>query len=761
MAEELEERYLDYIAKQKNISMLKAANLINQCIKETAAQTGRDEKEIHKHLFTEQALGKCLVKEKACDQLTVDECLESCKCAYIEPYGCVSRQIPDAHIINVDPDKYIKARLGRTEDLERMVKIASYLYYNFDGGGLSDNAFDALEYYLRKKKALKERAFEKIGAPPVDKIRTTLPYPMPSLNKVKPGTKELGNFLYGKEPILWSHKLDGVSGMVVYENGKISGIYTRGDGEIGGDVTYLKDYITSIPQKGKIGSFAVRGEFIMSKDIWNQKYASSWSNARSFVSGKINSGHISPSLVDIEFVAYRIVIVKGADTSPLPNLGFKSLHSMGFKVVKYGEFSPNPTAFSVIDRYRKERESSPYFIDGLVLLKNVSVAISDISNPSYAIAFKMLLEEQIRDTVVTTVDWNITRYGRYFPVAVYESVYVDGIRLHRASAQNARHVQDWNMGAGTKIKVARSGDVIPQIKDVEVDKKIVPIFPPGTSGYPYEWHWEGADIVLNDIEGNREVQIKRIVHFFETIGVARLRQATAEKLWNAGYKSSEKIVHASKDNFLSIKGIGQKLANFYYDEIRSVMRKTAPDRFLEASTTFKSGIGRKLMKQLLREIPTIFQMGKDELAHTFKKTKIKGFGPARIKSVVEGIPKFVDYMKSFASEDFDIAVKNFIKRSKELKHNPKIKGKKFVLTEFMGRVDYEFEDYIYENQGDFVDSVTSDVTAVITANLLTVSKKMVAASDLGVPVLSIEEFSQRFDVPLDRFKKDEDEEEEN
>ena len=104
--------------------------------------------------------------------------------------------------------------------------------------------------------------------------------------------------------MVWSGKLDGVSGMVVFKNGKIQQIYTRGDGTTGGDVTYLKDYISFPKPTEKY--LVVRGEFILPKSKWD-KYKGTYANPRSFVSAKINSGYISPSLPDIDFVAYSIV----------------------------------------------------------------------------------------------------------------------------------------------------------------------------------------------------------------------------------------------------------------------------------------------------------------------------------------------------------------------------------------------------------------------------------------------------------------------
>ena len=89
------------------------------------------------------------------------------------------------------------------------------------------------------------------------------------------------------------------------------------------------------------------------------------------------------------------------------------------------------------------------------------------------------------------------------------------------------------------------------IVDVKVDKSKEPIFP--SEKYPY--HWKGSHIILDDIEGNRDVQIKRIVHFFETIKVPRIREKTVEKLWENGMKTIKSITQASIEDFLQIKGM--------------------------------------------------------------------------------------------------------------------------------------------------------------------------------------------------------------
>jgi len=760
--EPLEEIFLEHIAKMKGIDEAEAARYIDRYIKFVAAKLNIDYSEVYKIIYSEEVLGKCLSLNKACSEMELEECKWSCHCFYLEPYGCLPRRIPDAEIINEDPDKYIKANLGKEADLERMVEIAAYLYYNYDGGGLTDNAFDALEHHLNKKKRLKGRRYEKIGAPPVEKIRVDLPYPLPSLNKLKPGMKGLVTFLEQfqieqVDPVpemMWSLKLDGVSGMVIYSGGEISKIYTRGDGSVGGDVTYLSEYINLPQELVSIKEVVVRGEFILSKEKW-KKYHESYSNPRSFVAGKINAGYISPALIDIDFVAYQIMSLEDELVIPEPSQNLKVLEAEGFNVVEHGLIK-KPVMFDIIQLYRNRRQTAKYHIDGLVLTSNISkpavkplIEGETAVNPMNTVAFKMTLEEQIRKTKVINIEWNITRHGRYFPKVIFNAVYIEGIRIARTTGHNADHIRGWNMGKGTEITVYRSGDVIPQIKDVTVNENLEPIYPSDE----FDWHWFRKDILLDEIDSNPYVQMKRMLYFFETMEVRGLGEKTVEKFWEAGYDSAEEVVKASVGEMTKIRGIGKKKAQSFYDGIRGALTTVPPDRFSVASSTFESGIGMVTLKKVFKAIPGVIDMSEEEILAAFEKVKIPGVGKKRSESIARGIPKFREYVYSFAKEEIQLSIKNYLERLSDIKAeggNPKIAGKIFILTQFGMREDYGLKDYIYDHEGIISSRVVNNAEAVIAGNLYSVTKKMESAYEKGIPVLSLQEFLRQYDVPLVR-----------
>lgn len=753
---EFDKNFILAIAKNKNITYQEAILLIDKCIKFTSAKLNISYAKIYSILLESEKNIGGLKGEKKCQSLTIDDCKMNNECVFFEG-KCLNKYFPDSDIINKDPDSYVKGL--STEKLSELVKLASYLYYNFKDYGLSDNSFDALEYHLKKRLKLKGRLYEKIGAPPIERIRVKLPYFMGSLDKVKPGSKELYNFLefsakkndignpYG---IAWSLKLDGVSAMIVYKDFLPFKIYTRGDGNIGGDVSYLKDYI-ELPKTKLYSDLIVRGEFILLKKIWDSKYKSLYSNARSFVSGKVNSGYISPGIQDINFVAYQIIKIHPLSEEQIePSRAFKILELENFKVVD-NDTIENPTVFDLISLYKSKRETSTYSIDGLV------ISIDEVPNllpkeMKSVVAFKMRLEEQIRQTKVINIEWNISRYGRYIPVVLYESVYIDGVRLHRASGHNAQHIRDWNLGIGSKIKVVRSGDVIPTIIDVDVNLEIEPIFPPLIP----EWYWKGKDIILKDIEGNRNVQIQRILYFFKTIGVPRLGEKTVEKFYDTGLNTINKITNAIPSNFIKIKGIGQKTAVNIYTGIHDTMQHTRIDRFIPASSNLELGIGRKLIKILLRYYPMAIEDSEETIRKNLKKKGIPGFGPKRIENVAENIPKFLKFLYSLNKEDIEYAIQNEKRKLiliKDKGYNKQIQSKIFVFTGFFGKVDYDLEDEIYDNLGSVSSVVNSSIECVISANLMDISTKIIEAEKLKIPVYSIEEFVKKYNLKYKSYTK--------
>ncbi len=737
------------VSDRYSISSKQAVENIESCISEIALNLELQWDYVHAMVMTPEFMKLCFAKnDLSCDQRTLDDCEKSCTCVVYQGQ-CRPRYFEDAELMNADPDKYIIDQKLSTADLEKLVEFAAFLYYNFDAGGITDNTFDAFEYVLKKRLKVKGRLYEKIGAPPVEKIRVALPYPMASLAKVKPNTKELREFFDSQtdsEALVWSEKLDGNSAMIVYQNGKPVEMYTMGNGTVGGNISYMIEYL-SLPTitPSKYQSIVVRGELIISKAVFENKYKSSYSFPRSFVTAKSNSGFISPGLSDIEFVAYQIV--DGPTQEVTPNKVFLILESLKFKVPAHGLIE-NPTEAVLMVVYKNQRAISPYTIDGLVITFNQPMV--NWVRPK-TVAFKMLLEEQLRKTEVISIDWRISRYGVYVPVAIYNAVFVDGARLHKALAFNAAHVRDWSLGRGTVITIARSGDVIPQIKDVDVNSSIEPIYPP--TDYP--WHWSDKIIELDDIEGNKMVQVKRMSYFFETIRVPGLRMGMLEKMYDHGLSSLNSITNADEKRFKQVKGIGPKKAQMYYGEIHKALKSVRMDRLIVASST-QSGLGRSRVKQLLKVFPDLFRKSESEIRTMLKAKKVKGFGPKLIEQAATQIPEFMKFVRQLHEGDIEEALEKDIQRLQARESpNPLVDGKTFVFTAFMDHPPYELEDFIDDNNGSIGHKVGESTSAVIVGPTGGVTDKMEQAFKLGLPIYTLEEFGKVYGYRNVEYEEDE------
>lgn len=731
----MESSFLQRVSDVNNISTKDAIKKIDNCFKQVAIDTEKEIGTVIKHFYS------YLNPEynKYCVILDPDECNESIYCTTYKEQ-CIPIYVKDYVEINRDPDMYIE-KLD-TEQLKNLRDVAAHLYFNVGDSGIDDNSFNAIDYHLRKRLKKEHKKTEMIGSIPIQKLRAELPYPMPSLNKVHPEDKEYYNFIKNipEKGIVWSDKLDGVSGMMVYVNGDPTYSYTRGNGVVGGDISYLIEYFT---EYGKIPKnideknlFLVRGEFVVKKSIFNEKYKQIYTTARSFVVSQLNKGYITHSIKDIDFVVYEIL-----DEVVNPLKEISSLDLYGFNVVRYGFFNKDVKMMNITLKYKERKDESEYDIDGLVLNYNfVRTEILEVKNPQFKVAYKMQFSQQLRDTVITDVEWNISRYGLYKPVAIFKPVYIEHVRIRRATAHNAAHVRDWSMGNGTKVVVARSGDVMPQIKDVKVDTEIEPIFPEET----YNWHWVSKDIVLDDIEGNEFVHKKRILHFFNVIGVAGVGEKTIEKLYDNGFNTVKKILNANPTDLVKIRGIGKLTSERMKERIRNRVVKTPIDRFIEAMTVTNFKISRILIKEVLRTFPSLLdkEMNSIAIENILKTKKIRGIGPKRAimiseefpiirKSLLDldedGISKAIEYQKSLALT------------IKERGYNENITGKTFVFTGFKD-TPYELQDYIFNNMGTFTTSVVSSTSMVIAYSPSLLTPKILSANSFKIPIYTETEF---------------------
>ncbi len=635
----------------------------------------------------------------------------------------------DLIYINEHPEEY--AQKLKDDELQKLVRDLNDKYHNDGNSGISDNSFDALVHCLKKR--VKE-SYKLIGALPRERRRSTLPYLAPSLNKVKVGT-ELTNFLFTEDDIVWSVKLDGVTGIVVYENGIASKVFLRGNGKVGADISYVLEHI-EFPQSLDHENIVVRGEFVMDKKVWSKKYSSdpragNFTTSRNFICGKLNSCTATSVLKDIKFIAFDIVFIEDEHIPP-PSECFEILEDIGFEVVTH-ESGYFVTA-DIVKVYSEQRKLCPYPIDGVVLaLDDWRKIPNELENPSTAIAFKMQLDEQLKETEVTEIDWRVSRHGVLVPVVSFKPVYIEGRRLTKATGHNARRcIQTWKICQGTKIRVTLSGCIIPKI--VEILKTGTILLEPAVKP---AWKWSGCDIILEDIENNPDVKMKRLEHFFKSLNVIGIREGTLKNMNKSGLLTLQDILRADEKRLLQVFRIGAKTAPKYRKEITTKIPVAKLYRLMYGSNCFPKGMGKTFLRQITVEIPTFLTETEANLRREL--LALHGIGKIRAQKFIEGLIKFKVFMI-----DFPTVVENNRKYFSDLAkkgYNKKINGKTFVFTTLD---DDDLEDYICDHKGTLGKAVTRRTTAVITGNPLELTQKTKDAHELGIKVYTVSEFNKAY-----------------
>ena len=258
-----------------------------------------------------------------------------------------------------------------------IIQKANDAYYN-NKPLMTDNEFDIVKEYFEKKFP-NNPVLQTIGAP-ITKNKVSLPYNMPSMDKIKPDTDALDKWMkkYTGNYVL-SCKLDGVSGMYTTED-NTQKLYTRGDGTIGQDITHLLPAL-NLP---KVKDIVVRGEFIISRTKFEEKYKSRFANPRNLVAGIINSKTIDNKIHDMDFVAYEVI-------KPVlcPSDQMKLLEKYGFNTVRNLQMATltNELLSQLLIDWRSNYE---YEIDGIIVSNNKKYARTE-KNPEHSFAFKMVI----------------------------------------------------------------------------------------------------------------------------------------------------------------------------------------------------------------------------------------------------------------------------------------------------------------------------------------------------------------------------------
>ena len=661
------------------------------------------------------------------------------KTKYLENYN-----IKISHVKNDNMEKklnwakvrsnpYNFAKSITQTELEMYVQTANTYYYN-NQSIIDDNQYDILYNYLEEKYP-KSKLLKEIGALVVGKSKIKLPTYLPSMDKIKADTNALEKWKKDfKGPYSCSDKLDGMSLLIVAKNSKYKA-YTRGNGIIGQDISWITKYLNC----GNLVDGMVRGELVVSKKNWMElkKLYPKYSNARNFVSGYTGKKSIDSNMLKyIDFIAYEFIT-----NVPIKfDYQFNKLNSLKLDTV-YNIIQTDVTNSSLSKLLEKRRVESEYEIDGIIVASNNKAykrSTLSIKNPKYAKAFKMVLDDQTAEVHVTGITWNPSMHGILKPIVNISKVHLDGVNIKNVTGNNAKFLLHNSIGGkigpGSIVKLTRSGGVIPKIlkviKPYEGDEQnILP------SNYDFNWNSTKVDIQLLNPDQNKQVKLKRIEHFMNTLKIPYLKAGLIKKIFENGFTRIIDIINIKKDELLIMEGIKEKSANKIINAITNGIKNANIIDIMAGSHIFGSGFGNKKIKPIIKNIPNVMdfdikdQNSKKELYQ--KLLLIDGFQQKTANKFINGLDKFKTFIEPFGK------INNNTKDISKDVINGKFSGSIFSYSGF--RPCPKLTNYIIDNGGKFDKSVNKSVTHLIFKNTKKITNKMLKAKSLGIKIINLQE----------------------
>jgi NAD-dependent DNA ligase len=588
---------------------------------------------------------------------------------------------------------------------------------------VSDAEYDVLVEQLEELDPTNS-FFDNVGIKVADKERERkLPIAMASMNKIK-SMEEVQDWCRLKGistdiDVVLTPKYDGLSLCVDEAKDKAT---TRGDGKVGQASDEHYKFITNHLTK-EVGEIHTNvfdytyGEVMMSRETFKTKYSMNFANPRNLVAGLINNKSATEPLKDTEFIKYGGIVNENA--AHIFNLKSDILNELNrlqsiqvpFKIMKISDL----TEELLVETFKEW--STNYEIDGIIVeVNNLSIQEKlgrerSTNNPVWARAFKSPQFEQSAITTVIGISWNISKQGYLKPILHIEPVRLDGVTVSNVTGNNARFVKDMGLGIGAKIRVVRSGMVIPLVKEViEPVEFVMPDID--------NIGWNENEVELITLTETKEQKFKQLVSFFEILEVENAGEGVFAQLWDAGYQTVKEILELKPVNMEKLEGFGKRKAEIVYNAIQSRVNNIELSKLQHATGIFKMLGSKKLA--LLEGFKT-----KPTLAEVMA---IEGFAEKSAQSYLDGYDKFNEFVKGLP---ITISEKKAIEKSSN-----ELEGRIFVFT---GVRDKNAEITIESKGGKIGSGVSSKTTDLIMKTKGSGSSKENKAIELGINILTLDE----------------------
>lgn len=642
----------------------------------------------------------------------------------------------------------------RMKELIELLNKASKAYYQDAEEIMSNYEYDKL--YDELQSLEKELGITLATSPTVNvgyEVLSELPKerhekPMLSLDKTKE-VEDLKAFA-GNQKVLMSWKMDGLTIVLTYRDGKLYKAVTRGNGEVGEVITANAKVFKNIPlQIAYQGELILRGEAIIGyRDFEkiNEEIADAdakYKNPRNLCSGSVRQlNNEITAKRNVRFYAFSLVKAEDVDFQNSRACQMEWLKNQGFDVVEY-HMATADTIESEVQWFSQQIAENDFPSDGLVLLYDDIAYGQSLGRtskfPRDSFAFKWA--DEIRKTKLLEIEWSPSRTGLINPVAIFEPVELEGTTVSRASVHNISIMEDLMLGIGDEIEVYKANMIIPQIAENLTRS--------GVKDIPQKCPVCGGETEIRQISNakalyctNPECQAKHVKAFSlfvsrDALNIEGLSEATLEKFIARGFiKEFSDLFHLDryKEEIQSMEGFGEKSYNNLIASAKKARVTTLPKVIYSLGI---AGIGLANAKVICRE----FHNDIEAMLHAKEEdlSAIDGIGEVLAKA-------FVSY---FQDEHHIKLLLNLLKEleiPEEIEDNTEriLEGKKFVIT---GSVEHfanrnEVKEVIERLGGKVTGSVTQKTDYLINNDVHSTSSKNKKANELGIPIISEEDFME-------------------
>lgn len=645
-----------------------------------------------------------------------------------------------------------ESSIKKMKELGEKLREASRAYYQEDREIMSNVEYDALYDTLSALEketgiVLADSPTVNVGYEAVEQLpKEEHERPMLSLDKTK--EREALREFIGEHPTLLSWKLDGLTIVLTYENGELIKAVTRGNGIVGEVITNNARVFKNIPLKISFkGRLVLRGEAIITysdfekiNETIGDADANKYKNPRNLCSGSVRQlNNEITAKRNVRFYAFSLVSAEGVDFRNSREVQFRWLNEQGFEVVEYRKVTAE-TLDEAMDYFAEAVTTNDFPSDGLVALYDDIAYGESLGTtakfPRNAMAFKWA--DEMRDTRLLEIEWSPSRTGLINPVAIFEPVELEGTTVSRASVHNISIMKELKLGIGDTIRVYKANMIIPQIAENLTGSGNAPI--------PHTCPACGQETVVkkeNDVEClfcvNPGCPAKKIKSFGlftsrDAMNIDGLSEATLEKFIARGFiHDFGDIFEISryKDEIVEMEGFGQKSYDNLMESLERAKETTLPRVIYSLGI---ANIGLANAKVICRH----FDNDLDRIRHASLEevSDIDTIGPVIAGNLVayfrdENNNRRLDHLMRFLHIQEDSPKQEQI-----------FEGMNFVITgslvHFGNRS--EAKELIESLGGKVTGSVTKKTNYLINNDIQSNSSKNKKARELGIPILSEEDF---------------------